>query len=161
MWLPQGQTDDTVNGEHSRPGSRRAPGSNDPNPYSVINLSDGGSKTRYISCTPLFGSDDQVGVWMIVMVENEQVTGGLVSRDLPFKRYNEVPPTQSEYERESSEYGRANGLKGDADELRRFDEFLKKQGRGTLRGESDINEGEREGLMDGILGVLGDRATRL
>ena len=34
-------------------------------------------KIRYISCTPLLGSDDEVGVWMVVMVENEAVTGSL------------------------------------------------------------------------------------
>ncbi|KAK4507193.1 hypothetical protein PRZ48_000928 [Zasmidium cellare] len=34
-------------------------------------------KPRWLHCTPLFGSDDRVGVWMVVMVENEMVTGGL------------------------------------------------------------------------------------
>lgn len=36
-------------------------------------------RTRYISCTPLLGSDDEVGVWIVTMVENEQVTGTLAS----------------------------------------------------------------------------------
>ena len=39
---------------------------------------------------PLFGSDDKVGVWMIILVENEEVTGllnrqtanGSISRQL-------------------------------------------------------------------------------
>jgi len=35
------------------------------------------AKSRYIHCTPLIGSDEQVGVWMVVMVENEQITGQL------------------------------------------------------------------------------------
>jgi hypothetical protein len=35
------------------------------------------AKPRYIHCTPLIGSDEQVGVWMVVMVENEQITGQL------------------------------------------------------------------------------------
>ena len=96
------------------------------------------------------------------MVENEQVTGGLVSRDTAFKRFNEVPPTQSEYERESSEgYGRTNGLKGSAEEARMYHELLKTQGREPLRAGTDINEGEKEGLMDGILGVLGDQALKI
>ncbi len=47
---------------------------------------DGGVKTRYISCTPLLGSDDQVGVWMVVMVENETVTGSLASRTAALNR---------------------------------------------------------------------------
>ena len=37
-------------------------------------------KPRWIHCTPLLGSDDKVGVWMIVMVENEEVTGTLNAR---------------------------------------------------------------------------------
>lgn len=36
-------------------------------------------KPRWIHCTPLLGSDEKVGVWMIVMVENEEVTGALNS----------------------------------------------------------------------------------
>ncbi|KAK4930781.1 hypothetical protein LTR66_016083, partial [Elasticomyces elasticus] len=32
-------------------------------------------KPRWVHCTPLLGSDERVGVWMIVMVENEEVTG--------------------------------------------------------------------------------------
>lgn len=60
-------------------------------------------RTRYISCTPLLGSDDQVGVWIVIMVENEQVTGTLTSRELLLRRYaGEVPPTPSEYEREDN-----------------------------------------------------------
>lgn len=62
---------------------------------------DPGARTRYISCTPLLGSDDQVGVWMVVMVENELVTGSLASRQAALNRYNEIPPTPSEYQRES------------------------------------------------------------
>jgi len=34
-------------------------------------------KLRWIHCTPLLGSDEKVGVWMIIMVENEEVTGQL------------------------------------------------------------------------------------
>ncbi|KAK0247305.1 hypothetical protein LTS09_017552 [Friedmanniomyces endolithicus] len=34
-------------------------------------------KPRWIHCTPLLGSDERVGVWMIVMVESEEVTGAL------------------------------------------------------------------------------------
>ena len=64
---------------------------------------DQGARTRYISCTPLLGSDDQVGVWMVVMVENELVTGSLASRQAALTRYNnEILPTPSEYQRESN-----------------------------------------------------------
>jgi len=34
-------------------------------------------KPRWIHCTPLIGSDERVGVWMIVMIENEEITGSL------------------------------------------------------------------------------------
>lgn len=34
-------------------------------------------KPRWIHCTPLLGSDEKVGVWMVVMVESEVVTGGI------------------------------------------------------------------------------------
>ncbi|KAK3071748.1 hypothetical protein LTR53_008076 [Teratosphaeriaceae sp. CCFEE 6253] len=34
-------------------------------------------KPRWVHCTPLLGSDERVGVWMIVMVEGEEVTGAL------------------------------------------------------------------------------------
>ena len=34
-------------------------------------------KPRWLSCTPLFGSDDRVGVWMVVMVEDETRPGTL------------------------------------------------------------------------------------
>lgn len=34
-------------------------------------------KPRWIHCTPLMGSDEKVGVWMVVMVDNEEITGGL------------------------------------------------------------------------------------
>ena len=47
------------------------------NPVSEENRREGGDegKPRWIHCTPLFGSDDKVGVWMVILVENEKVTG--------------------------------------------------------------------------------------
>ena len=94
-WLPNGSASEE-NGDinsNSRPGSRRGG-----------HPSDNGQRTRYISCTPLLGSDDKVGVWMVVMVENELVTGSLASRTAAFSRYGEpqIPPTPSEYQREST-----------------------------------------------------------
>ena len=76
FWLPQGRSasdDDSAmanspNNEHnepSRPMTRRG------SSHNHGNVVETGSRTRYISCTPLLGSDDQVGVWMVVMVENE------------------------------------------------------------------------------------------
>ncbi|PPJ56411.1 hypothetical protein CBER1_00747 [Cercospora berteroae] len=38
-----------------------------------------GGRTRWLHCTPLFGSDDRVGVWMVVVCEDESamLTGSL------------------------------------------------------------------------------------
>ena len=43
-------------------------------------------KIRWLNCTPLLGSDDRVGVWMVVMVEDERVTGSLGSRSQAAER---------------------------------------------------------------------------
>ena len=92
-WLPHGQENEGMTNGDSRPSSRRG----GPPPDQA------GARTRYISCTPLLGSDDQVGVWMVVMVENELVTGSLASRQAALHRFNnnEIPPTPSEYQRET------------------------------------------------------------
>lgn len=129
-----------------------------------------GSRTRYISCTPLLGSDDQVGVWMVVMVENEQVTGGLASRDLALRRYGEVPPTPSEYEREDYPSGKTggdrvngyvNGNHSAKEETGRlYAEFLRGHGKAAAneneRATEVAGEREREGMVDGMLQGLGD-----
>ncbi|KIW06633.1 uncharacterized protein PV09_02345 [Verruconis gallopava] len=49
-WLPSPSTDN-VNGPHGKP--------------------------RWMHCTPLLGSDCRIGVWMIVLVEKEEITGSL------------------------------------------------------------------------------------
>ncbi|KAL8817155.1 MAG: hypothetical protein Q9223_003955, partial [Gallowayella weberi] len=105
-WLPQGRSDvDDV--PANRPG-----GQHGGNPSHNNTFHDGGNReggrTRYISCTPLLGSDDKVGVWMVVMVENETITGSLPSRTNALDRFGTsystphpvIPPTPSEYERE-------------------------------------------------------------
>ncbi len=126
-WLPQGRPDATTDGEFtslaSRPGSGRRD-THPNNPASYSRSEHDGSRTRYISCTPLLGSDDKVGVWMVVMVENETVTGSLPSRTNAITRYgstytgnnhtiqqphehqpqlsqqNDNPPTPSVYDRD-------------------------------------------------------------
>ncbi|KAL9604551.1 MAG: hypothetical protein Q9219_000516 [cf. Caloplaca sp. 3 TL-2023] len=104
-WLPQGNPDDdTSSSLASRPGSRTDSRSNNEG-------SNGGQRTRYISCTPLVGSDDKVGVWMVVMVENETVTGSLPSRNHAIARFgsyansptHQILPTPSEYDHEPRE----------------------------------------------------------
>lgn len=113
----------------SRPGSRKG------------GPPDQGARTRYISCTPLLGSDDQVGVWMVVMVENELVTGSLASRQAALNRYNnEIPPTPSEYQREShigSDTDEGGGVKG----------MLESRKGASERSPSGQVRGERRGKV--------------
>lgn len=96
---------------------------------------DTGARARYISCTPLLGSDDQVGVWMVVMVENEPVTGSLASRHAALNRFNnnnEIPPTPSEYQREmniGSDTDEGGGARGT------FERSTSGQIRGERRGK--------------------------
>ncbi|KAL9125447.1 MAG: hypothetical protein Q9217_005356 [Psora testacea] len=96
-WLPNGRparaSGASDGGEQDIPDSRFATGSRRGPPPEA--------KTRYISCTPMLGADDQVGVWMVVMVENELITGSLASREKALARYNgniPIPLTPSEYE---------------------------------------------------------------
>ncbi|OAG12535.1 uncharacterized protein CC84DRAFT_1078982 [Paraphaeosphaeria sporulosa] len=44
------------------------------------------SRPRWIQCTPMLGSDSKPGVYMIVMVDKEEITGTLIARQ------NTVPP---------------------------------------------------------------------
>lgn len=66
-------------------------------------------KPRWIHCTPLLGSDERVGVWMVVVVENEDITGQL-------NRHNNGP-TESPMNHGS--VARTQGNKLYADYLRR------------------------------------------
>ena len=130
-WLPHGQeTGDAPNGD-SRPSSRRG------------GPPDTGARARYISCTPLLGSDDQVGVWMVVMVENEPVTGSLASRHAALNRFNnnnhEIPPTPSEYQREmniGSDTDEGGGARGTFESQRgQFERSASGQIREERRGK--------------------------
>ncbi|KAI9706529.1 MAG: hypothetical protein M1836_003535 [Candelina mexicana] len=49
-------------------------------------------KQRWISCTPLFGADDRAGVWMVVMVEDERISGG-INRGGSMRGAGEMWPT--------------------------------------------------------------------
>ena len=73
VWLPLGrlaeQPSAVVNND-----SMSYLGSTEKGPHSkeqnAVTASQG--KTRWLSCTPLLGSDDKPGVWMVVMVEEER-----------------------------------------------------------------------------------------
>lgn len=103
-WLPRGSPPSEGSGQESNnPTTSNANGDNGSkppgkNPSQPKAASAGGppanaeASTRYISCTPLLGSDDQIGVWMVIMVENELVTGGLASRERASARFNAAFP---------------------------------------------------------------------
>ena len=54
-WLASGDDDDKVSGADRR----------------------GNAKTRFVNCVPLLDADENVGVWIVVMVDEAKVTGGL------------------------------------------------------------------------------------
>lgn len=111
-----------------------------------------GARTRYISCTPLLGSDDQVGVWMVVMVENELVTGSLASRNAALARYNgeiqpQMPRVPSEYQdqRESASLDSESGNGNGGAPEQRFERSMS----GHVRGGGD--RGKKAGSEGGRL----------
>lgn len=150
LWLPQGRYEDD---DASHPVNRRTPGMH------YVNISTGaghggdGSRTRYISCTPLLGSDDQVGVWMVVMVENEQVTGTLASREAAWRRFGEGVPTPSESDRGDDAWSvPKRGKRIDSAEPGMlYAEFLRAQHRGRAKG--GLGEGVGEIERNGIIGI--------
>ena len=73
-----------------------SPGSNDDKYVS------GESKQRWIHCTPMVGSDEKVGVWMIVIVEEEDVTGMLNRADSGKSSRSRAPTQPSEAGRRDS-----------------------------------------------------------
>lgn len=76
-------------------------------------------KPRWIHCTPMLGSDERVGVWMVVMVENEEVTGQLNRH-----RYESTPGSPTALGAASPSY---NGNK-------LYAEYLRREGKPTTLG---------------------------
>ncbi|PSK37519.1 Phototropin-2 [Elsinoe australis] len=74
----------------------------------------GETRQRWIHCTPLLGSDDKVGVWMIVMVEHEEVTGRLNKMSLDSGR--------------TSPRGSAKNFTSE----KLYQEYLRREGRGEV-----------------------------
>lgn len=48
-----------------------------------LSRADEEGRSRWIHCTPLLGSDGRIGVWMIVVVDGDQVLG---------RRWRQAPP---------------------------------------------------------------------
>ena len=66
-------------------------------------------KPRWIHCTPLFGSDDKVGVWMVILVENEEVTG-LLNRQASTNSQGSVRRSGSTHDQRSYRGGKSSGF---------------------------------------------------
>lgn len=49
-----------------------------------VSKADIDGRSRWIHCTPLLGSNSQIGVWMIVLVDDDQVISG--------RRWKQAPP---------------------------------------------------------------------
>ena len=142
---------------------------------------DGVAKTRYISCTPLLGSDDQVGVWMVVMVENETVTGSLPSRTAALNRSytnhtthtthtNDIPVPQMprtpeafqlqkepQYPTHHHHHGHGDSLDSDAGQRQRYERnthtssTIRGAGGGGSVGNGNGNGNKRPGSEGGRL----------
>ena len=69
-------------------------------------MSEEGGRPRWISCTPLLGSDDRVGVWMVVMVEDQRISGSLPSRGRRPLDVRSISIAGSEREREERDLDR-------------------------------------------------------
>lgn len=86
-------------------------------------------KPRWLHCTPLFGSDDRVGVWMVVMVESEQITGSL---------------------KKEAGNARLNGDRPDTNDVssnRLYADYLKRDGRPGTQGTEATNSSTREARL--------------
>ncbi|KAI9652924.1 MAG: hypothetical protein M1821_007771 [Bathelium mastoideum] len=88
-------------------------------------------KPRWIHCTPLLGSDEKVGVWMVVMVESEEYTGQLnvLSKLNMNNPYHETSATGSPSLGAASARYTGNKL---------YAEYLRREGKdgGSLQGGS-------------------------
>ena len=49
-----------------------------------VSKADEDGRSRWIHCTPLLGSNGQIGVWMIVLVDDDNTVGG--------RRWKQAPP---------------------------------------------------------------------
>lgn len=114
-------------------------------------------KPRWVHCTPLMGSDEKVGVWMVVMVEHEDITGQLnVLSKLNMNSYpHESGPSSPNLGAASARYT-GNKL---------YAEYLRREGKdggsgvgGSLRGS---DRGRPSGGGGGGSKVSSKRSTSL
>ncbi|KAI4722418.1 hypothetical protein E4T48_01399 [Aureobasidium sp. EXF-10727] len=90
-------------------------------------------KPRWIHCTPLLGSDEKVGVWMIVMVEQESITGNLTRPSESLSAFPSPPPnvigrSSLDTPVRGGEGARSPKFKAETGKL--YAEYLRREGRG-------------------------------
>jgi hypothetical protein len=109
-------------------------------------------KPRWIHCTPLLGSDDKVGVWMIVMVEQETVTGSLRRPSEPLPQHTPMSPSQQRHQQQDSRLYLDNtpvrggeGAKNPrfkADTGKLYAEYLRREGKSPPPSGMGFGDGE-------------------
>ncbi|KAI5250609.1 hypothetical protein E4T42_04964 [Aureobasidium subglaciale] len=98
-------------------------------------------KPRWIHCTPLLGSDEQVGVWMIVMVEQEMVTGSLrrpseIINTFPSPPPNVIGRSSLDVPVRGGEGARSPRFKAETGKL--YADYLRREGKTTPQSEGHI-----------------------
>ncbi|EME89475.1 K+-channel ERG [Pseudocercospora fijiensis CIRAD86] len=87
---------------------------------------------RWLHCTPLLGSDDRVGVWMIVIVEDENITGSL--------RRNRSQTSLRDSERGAQQYTSS----------KLYADYLKREGRSeSVKGKEKERPNTRKSMSTG------------
>ncbi|KAI5206627.1 hypothetical protein E4T38_03671 [Aureobasidium subglaciale] len=98
-------------------------------------------KPRWIHCTPLLGSDEQVGVWMIVMVEQEMVTGSLrrpseIINTFPSPPPNVIGRSSLDVPVRGGEGARSPRFKAETGKL--YADYLRREGKTPPQSEGHI-----------------------
>ena len=108
----------------SRPGSKAGRGNNRLGPDAFAE----GGKTRWIHCTPLLGSDERVGVWMIVMVENEAINGAINAHERAAEANAAAAPPSSYHHPGSMRQASAGVTSPRLDHQKLYEQYLRREG---------------------------------
>jgi len=87
------------------------------------------SKPRWLHCTPLVGSDYKIGVWMIVIVEQEEITGSLHVHQSSMRQ---PIPSNSKVQAQSADHKRGVPLSDKTGPAKLYAQYL----RGTTKANT-------------------------
>ena len=93
-----------------------------------VSKADEEGRNRWIHCTPLIGSNGQIGVWMIVIIDDDQGLG---------RKWKQAPPVATHRGREYGSSRDAHSNHG------RTSEDLGSSGPGSMRGDHRRMQGGR------------------